>query len=90
MATSIRIDEALNSRISALAEAKHRTKHWIITEAIKEYIAKEESRTKFVQEAMEAWEDYQKTGLHLTGQELLTWLRKLGTENETEIPECHV
>ncbi|MFN8770424.1 MAG: CopG family ribbon-helix-helix protein [Neisseriaceae bacterium] len=90
MATSIRIDEALNTKISALAEAKHRTKHWIIIEAIKEYIAKEESRTRFVQEAIKAWEDYQKTGLHLTGHELISWLRKQGTEDETEMPECHV
>jgi predicted transcriptional regulator len=58
-------------------------------EAIKEYLDREEARESFLQEALASWAEYQGTGLHLTGDELKTWLDTWGTEEETDIPECH-
>ncbi|MGP4132181.1 hypothetical protein OJE16_21580 [Pantoea tagorei] len=57
--------------------------------AIAQYIEREEARESFKQEALDSWREYQETGLHLTGEEVKSWLRNWGTEAETDIPECH-
>ena len=44
---------------------------------------------QFRQEALAAWEDYQASGLHLTGAEVDDWLRKLETGEDAPSPPCH-
>lgn len=89
MATSIKIDEALKSRIHKLAYARQRSSHWIMREAIQEYVDREEARESLKQEALLSWQQYQETGRHITGQEAQDWLRTWGTEDEEEPPSCH-
>ncbi len=89
MATSIKIDDTLKSRIQHLATVQHRTAHWIMREAIREYVEREESRERFKQEAMMSWSAYQETGRHLTGEEVHAWLNTWGTNDETDPPPCH-
>lgn len=89
MATSIKIDDELKSRIQNLADIRQRSAHWIMREAICDYVEREEKRESFKQEALASWEEYQETGLHLTGQETRDWLNTWGTDKETSAPECH-
>lgn len=89
MATSIKLDDQLKDRIQHLADIRHRSAHWIMREAIREYINREESKEAFKKEALESWTAYQETGLHLTGQELKNWLNTWGTDKESELPPCH-
>ncbi len=89
MTTSLKIDDALKARVQRLAAARQRSAHWIMREAIAQYVAREEARESFKQEAMAAWTAYQETGRHLTGQEVRTWLTTWGTEAATAAPECH-
>ena len=80
MATSVKLDNDLKSRIQHLADARHRSAHWIMCEAIREYVEHEERREDFKQEALASWTAYQETGRHLTGQEVRDWLNTWGTE----------
>ncbi len=89
MATSIKLDEDLKNRIQNLANMRHRSAHWIMREAIREYIEREEARESFKQEALESWTAYKETGRHLTHQEVRDWLKTWGTEKETKVPSCH-
>ena len=89
MATSVKLDDDLKSRIRELAEARHRTPHWIMKEAIRDYVVREEAKESFKQEAVASWKAYKESGRHLSGQEVRDWLNTWGTEKETEIPECH-
>lgn len=89
MATSVKLDDELKSRIQRLADVRQRSAHWIMREAIRNYVEREEARESFKQEALASWTAYQETGQHLTGQEARDWLNTWGTETETEIPECH-
>jgi predicted transcriptional regulator len=89
MATSVKLDDDLKSRIQRLADTRHRSAHWIMREAIRDYVEREESRESFKQEALASWTAYQETGRHLTGQEVRDWLNTWSTDKETEIPECH-
>jgi predicted transcriptional regulator len=89
MATSLKIDDTLQSRVHHLAGQRRRSPHWIMLEAIQQYVEREEACERFKQEALASWAAYQETGRHLTGQEARTWLNTWGTENEKAVPECH-
>ena len=88
-ATSIKLDDALKERVQALAKVRRRTAHWIMRDAIAQYVAREESREAFRQDAMSAWQDYQQTGQHLTLEEADAWLAKLEAGEDVEPPACH-
>lgn len=89
MATSVKLDDELKKRIQHLADLRHRSAHWIMREAIRDYVEREEARESFKQESLASWTAYQETGQHLTGQEARDWLNTWGTDKETEVPECH-
>jgi len=89
MATTVKLDDELKSRIQLLADLRQRSAHWIMCEAIRDYVDREEAMEDFKQEALESWTAYQETGRHLTGQEVRDWLNSWGTEKETKIPKCH-
>lgn len=89
MATSLKIDDDLKSRVQQLASQRCRSAHWIMLEAIQQYVDREEARESFKQEALASWAAYQETGKHLTGEEVRNWLNTWGTNNEKAAPECH-
>ena len=89
MATSIKIDDALKARVQQLASQRRRSAHWIMLEAIEQYVSREEARESFRAEAESAWHAYQRDGRHLTGQEVQGWLSTWGTDDEAASPECH-
>ncbi|KAF0805785.1 CopG family transcriptional regulator [Alcanivorax xiamenensis] len=89
MATPLKIDDELKSRVQHLANQRRRSAHWLMLEAIQQYVEREEARESFRQEALASWQAYQETGQHLTGQEVRDWLKTWGTDNEQDTPECH-
>ena len=89
MATSVKIDNELKSRVQHLADARRRSAHWIMCEAIRDYVERKEKRETFKQDALRAWDAYQENGLHLTLEETDAWLAKLETGEDAELPTCH-
>jgi len=88
MATSIKIDHELKSRVHYLAGLRQRSAHWIMREAIVQYVDLEEARESFKQEALDARAEYQQTGgHHLTWKAVRAWLNTWGTESETKLPK---
>lgn len=88
-ATTIKFDVETKERVKRLAEARHRSTHWMVLEAVKQYVEREEKRQIFQQDAINAWNEYQETGLHVTGDEVVAWLETWGDENEQAAPLCH-
>ena len=86
---AIKIDPEIKERVKRLADARQRTPHWLMLEAIQQYVDREETREAFRQDAIAAWSEYQATGLHVTMDEADTWLAKLEAGETIEPPECH-
>lgn len=86
---TIKIDPETRERVKRLADARHRTPHWLMREAISQYVEREEKREALRQDAIKAWDEYQATGLHVTLEEADAWLEKLESGQEVEPPECH-
>ncbi len=88
--TSLKLDSEIKDRLQSLAAARRRTPHWLMREAIGQYVEREEKREQFRQDALAAWADLQATGLHVTAAEADTWLSRLESGEDAEPPECHV
>lgn len=86
---AIKLDNDTRERIKRLAEARHRTSHWMMREAIRQYVEREEKREAFRKDALDAWQEYRETGMHVTGDEVVAWLETWGEEDETAAPACH-
>jgi predicted transcriptional regulator len=87
---AIKLDDDTKARVKRLADARQRTPHWLMREAISQYVEREEKRESFRQDTLKAWEDYRTTGLHVTADEADVWLAQLEQGNDIEPPECHV
>lgn len=85
---AVKLDLDIRERMKRLAEARHRTTHWMMREAIRQYIEREEKREAFRQDGIRAWNEYQATGLHVTQKEADAWLAKLEAGQDAEPPEC--
>jgi len=86
--TSIKLDDELKGRVQDLAAARRRSSHWIMREAIAQYVEREEKREALRQDTLKAWEEFQATGLHATAEEVESWLSSWGTEDELPAPVC--
>ena len=80
----------MKGRVQQLAVARRRSAHWLMREAIEQYLEREEKREQFRQSALLAWAEYQATGLHAAAEEANSWLAKLEARAEdADPPECH-
>ena len=86
---AVRLDDPLKARIRTLADQRRRPMHWLMREAIEQYVTREELRESFRQEALDAWNHFQTTGLHVSHAEADTWLAELEAGNDVEPPACH-
>jgi predicted transcriptional regulator len=88
--TSLKLETELKDRVQRLAQSRRRSAHWIMREAVEQYVTREEQREKMRQDALAAWTHYQTTGLHVTAEEADAWLARLENGEDSEAPECHV
>ena len=84
--TSVRMPDELLSQLDQAAERLRRSKGWIINDAVKEYLAREERDAKMLEETREALADV-KAGRILDGEEVMEWLDSWGAEDEKAPPK---
>ena len=89
VSVAVKIEPEMRERIKRLAARRQRTQHWLMRDAIRQYVEREEARDAFLQQALDAWQEYRETGLHASAEEVLAWLATWGGESETAPPVCH-
>jgi predicted transcriptional regulator len=87
--TSVKLASALHKRVENLASVSHQTPDALMGEVIAQYVERREKREQFRLDTLAALEDYDRTGLHLTGEEVDEWLAKLEAGEDVSPPECH-
>lgn len=88
--TALRLEPDLKQRAEALAQSERRTFSAVVRDALEVYLAQREREQAEIAEGILAWRQFQESGLHVTGDEMSSWLRTWGTDNESEPPECHL
>ncbi|MGJ5175673.1 CopG family ribbon-helix-helix protein [Bradyrhizobium oligotrophicum] len=79
----------VESRLQQLADARRQPAETLLREAVEQYVEREEGRARLQQDAVAAWDDYQSTGLHVTGDEADAWLARLVAGEDVEPPSPH-
>ena len=85
---AIKIDDETKARVKRLADARQRTPHWLMREAITQYVDREEKRESFRQDTVQAWEAFRATGQHVTSKAVDAWLAELEQGNDVDPPAC--
>ena len=86
---AVKLDQDTHDRLKRLADAKDRSTHWMLREAVAQFVDREERREAFRQAGLRAWAEYQATGQHVTHDEADAWLAKLEAGEAAVVPECH-
>lgn len=84
--TSVRMPDELLEQLDQAAERLRRTKSWIINDAVKEYLIREERKTQELEETRQALADI-KAGRVVDGKEVVDWLESWGTDKEKAPPK---
>ncbi|MGQ0708932.1 MAG: CopG family ribbon-helix-helix protein [Rhodoferax sp.] len=86
---TIKLDDDTKARLKALADARQRTPHWLMREAIAQYVEREDKREAFRRDTLQAWDAYRRTGMHASSAEADAWMAQLEQGQDTEPPPCH-
>jgi predicted transcriptional regulator len=84
--TSFRLDDDLEDKLEATATKLKRTKGWIINEALRRYIEREEQKLRMLEETEEAIADIRAQRI-VSGEEVMEWLSTWGTASEGKAPK---
>mgnify|MGYP001346099572 CR=1 FL=1 len=82
----VRLDEQLESRLSALAAKTKRSKSFLAKEALTRYIEEEERKEYENELTLARWEEYQETGETVDNDAMMDWLESWGTDQEKSCP----
>jgi len=83
--TSVRMPDDLLEQLEETASRLRRSKGWIIKDAVREYLEREERRRQRLLETQEAMADLD-AGRVIDGDAVLEWIDSWGTPEEREPP----
>ena len=86
---TVKLDPSDRDRLASLAALKKRTPHYLMKEAILEYVQREEARQNFIKAADTSFEHYKETGLHITLDEFSAWVDDVQENPDAPITACH-
>ncbi len=93
MATNQEITSVkLGYRKAILQELAHdlgSSVHSIVLDAIDNHIERLTAKQAYDRQAMQAYKNYQETGLHITLNEFMDWVDSLEMDTPKDIPQCH-
>jgi predicted transcriptional regulator len=83
----VKLDDETRDRLKSLAEARRRSAHWLMKEAIAQYLQREEEIERRNREADAAWDEYRATGKSVSQEDMSAWLDSWGTDKEGPCPD---
>lgn len=85
---AVKIDPDMKERMKCLAENKHRTQQWMMREAIRQYVEREEKRASLRNDTFANWRECRETGMYAPSEDVLAWLATWGEDSGTAAPAC--
>ena len=87
---AIKLDQVMLDRLTLLAGAKGQSTRWMLRQAVSQFVEREEARGAFRAAGLDAWQQFQVTGLHVTPDDADAWLARLQVGEEAAMPRGHV
>ena len=88
MATNkaVKLDESTYDRLKALGESRRRAPHWLMKEAINQFLDREEEAENRKKDTLERIARFEQTGESIPFETVDAWLSTWGSENEAKCP----
>jgi len=83
--TTVRLQAEVEQHLETIAGRLHRSKGWVINQALSEYIEKQQREQERWQQTLEAMESATQ-GKMVDASEVHSWLNNWGTDNEQDAP----
>lgn len=83
---AVKVDPDMRERLRALGEAKRRSPHWLMVEAIRLYLEREEALERERAETRERLARYDATGEYVADEDVQAWLETWGKPVEQKTP----
>ena len=84
--TSVRLTDELQDQLEQTAERLRRSKGWVISEALNEFMAKEERALNRIERSRKALEQVE-AGQVVDGDEVMAWIESWGSDKESSPPK---
>lgn len=83
----IKLDEHTKERLKQLGAARARTPHWLMRDAIQQYLDREETYEQEKRDDRQRWERFQLTGHAVPHDTAAAWLAKLADGEDAPCPK---
>ena len=84
--TTVRLQPEVESGLEAMADKLHRSKNWLVNQAIREFVARQEQEQARWCETLTAMGSVAQ-GTVVSGQSVHAWLESWGSPNELPPPK---
>ncbi|QDA56504.1 CopG family ribbon-helix-helix protein [Thermomonas aquatica] len=84
--TTVRLQPEVESGLEAMADKLHRSKNWLVNQAIREFVARQELELSRWNETLTAMSSVAQ-GKVVSGQAVHAWLESWGNANELPPPK---
>lgn len=72
--TGVKLDPSLKKRLEELSHAKERSTHWLMKQAIEQYVIAEEEALALKQETLQRWEKEALLNDTIPNTDVMQWL----------------
>jgi len=84
--TTVRLQPEIEQRLQAMTATTHRSKSWLINQAVKEYVDRQAVDQQMWQQTLQAMESVAQ-GQVVSGEAVHAWLQSWGTDKELPPPK---
>src|SRR5580704_15215614 len=81
---SVRLEPALNDKVTAIAATLDRPKSWVIKQAVRDFVAVQEWQLAAIDTGLSAAD----TGRVVAHDDVVAWVRSWGRPDELPMPKC--
>jgi predicted transcriptional regulator len=82
----VKLDDTTYDRLKALGEARKRSPHWLMKEAIRQFLEREEEAEHIWRDTYERWARFAATSETVSHEVVEAWLETWGTDREGKCP----
>jgi len=83
---AVKLDNETYGRLKALGEVHKRSPHWLMKEAIQQFLDREEEAERIRQDTLKRLKNYEATGKTVNHEAIKAWLKTWGTDQEGKCP----
>jgi predicted transcriptional regulator len=81
---SVRLERALNDKVTSIAAALDRPRSWVIEQAVRDFVAVQEWRLATIDAGLSAAD----AGRVVAHDDVVAWVRSWGRPDELPMPTC--